>query len=169
MDARTGGKEPVCMVMLRRHRRFAVPIERGFAYITDPANWPAYWPDLVSVEARSGWGAAGDRARVVLRLLGRRTDLELTLRRFEPPRLVEYDSSQRALPDARHRRLFEPSDGGFDYGIVVEYEPRRGIRGALDRTLVRRAVDRAIRRTLDNLDHELASLGPTGGMPGPSG
>jgi Polyketide cyclase / dehydrase and lipid transport len=152
-----------------QHRRFEVPIEHGFAYITDPANWPAYWPDLVRVEADSGWRAPGDRALVVLRFLGRPTDLELTLRRFEPPRVVEYDSRQRGLPDARHRRLFEPSDGGFDYGIVVEYRPRHGLRGTLDRTLVRRGVDRAVRRTLDNLEREFASHDATGGVPGPAG
>jgi uncharacterized protein YndB with AHSA1/START domain len=157
------------MVRLERHVRFDVPIEQGFAYITDPANWPAYWPDLVRVEADSGWRSPGDRALVVLRLLGRQTDLELTLRRFEPPRLVEYDSRQRGLPDARHQRAFEPSGSGFDYGIVVEYEPRRGMAGLLDRTVVRRGVDRAIERTLDNLERELATLGPGGGGPAHAG
>ena len=145
------------MVRIEQHRTFGVSPERGFAYITDTANWPAYWPDLIDVEA-GRWEQPGDRARVVLRLLGRRTDLDLTLRRFEPPRLVAYDSSQRGLPDVRHERLFEAAGEGLDYGIVVEYEPRGGVAGVLDRTLVRRAAERAVRRTLDNLERELASL-----------
>jgi hypothetical protein len=27
--------------------RFDVPLERGFAFITDTANWPKYWPGYV--------------------------------------------------------------------------------------------------------------------------
>jgi hypothetical protein len=30
--------------------RFAVPLREGFDYITDPANWPKYWPGLVAIE-----------------------------------------------------------------------------------------------------------------------
>ncbi len=30
--------------------RFDVPIDRGFAFITDTANWPRYWPGYVRLE-----------------------------------------------------------------------------------------------------------------------
>ena len=145
------------MIRVEEHRRFAVPVERGFDYVTDTANWPAYWPDFEGVEAEE-WPAVGARAVVRLRLLGRTTELELTMRRFERPRLVEYESRQRGLPDARHQRRFEPDGDAFDYTILVEYEPRGGLAGRLlDRTVLRRAVERAARRTLDNLERELSA------------
>jgi Polyketide cyclase / dehydrase and lipid transport len=131
--------------------RFGVTVEEGFAFITDMANWPRYWPGLVRVEPDSRWSEPGDEAGVVTRLLGREVELRMRLRTFEPNRLVEYESRQRGLPDARHERHFAAADGGFRYRLVVEYAPRRGLRGLYDRLLVRRALERVLRQTLTNL------------------
>ena len=138
--------------------RFAVPLRSGFDYIVEPRNWPQYWPGTVRVEAGSQWRAPGDRARVVMRLLGRSVELEMTLRAFDPYRLVEYVSVQRGLPDARHERGFSAVGEGFEYRLAVEFEPRAGLRGAFDRQLVRRAVMRTMRRTIANLDVRLRSV-----------
>jgi uncharacterized protein YndB with AHSA1/START domain len=140
------------MIRVEAERRFPVPVEQGFAYITDLRNWPEYWPGLVRVEPESRWQEPGDRVRLVLRLLGRAVELNMVLVRLEPNRLVTYESTQRGLPDVRHERHFEPDGEGFRYRIVVEYEPRPGLRGLLDRTLVARAVRRAAGATLDKLE-----------------
>jgi hypothetical protein len=145
---------------LEMTHRFAVPLRAGFDYIVEPGNWPQYWPGLVRVEAGSRWRAPGDRARVVMRLLGRSVELEMTLRTFDPYRLVEYVSVQRGLPDARHERGFSDVGEGFEYRLAVEFEPRAGLRGAFDRQLVRRAVARTMRRTIANLDVRLRSVAP---------
>jgi hypothetical protein len=134
---------------------FDVPLAAGFGYITDPANWMSYWPGIVRVEPGSRWAAAGDEARIVVELLGRQVELRMVLRRFEPSRLVAYDSAQDGLPDARHERHFEQAGGGFRYRLVVEYEPRPGLRGVYDRLLVRRGVERALRSTIANLERAL--------------
>ena len=52
-------------------RRYGVPVEQGFAFITDIANWPRFWPGYVRLEPGSSWGAIGDTARLVTRILGR--------------------------------------------------------------------------------------------------
>ena len=144
------------MPHIEARRRFPVSVEHGFDYITDLRNWPNYWPGLVRVDPSSAWGEPGDRARLTIRLLGREVDLELTLQRFERYRLVEYTSVQPGLPDARHSRFFTDTTDGFDYGIAVDYEPRPGLRGVLDRTVLRRGISRAVARTLRNLERELA-------------
>ena len=59
----------------RARTSFPDPLEHGFSVITDPANWPSYWPGLVRVEPDTRWSAPGDRAHLVIRLLGR--DVEL--------------------------------------------------------------------------------------------
>jgi hypothetical protein len=142
-------------VRIELAHRFGVSVREGFDYITDPANWPAYWPRFVRLDPRSRWSAPGDRARLTLRMLARAIELEMTLERLEPYRLVEYTSRQRGLPEARHRRHFEEARGGLAYRIVVEYEPRPGWRGLLDRTLVRRAITRTARETMENLERRL--------------
>jgi uncharacterized protein YndB with AHSA1/START domain len=138
-------------VRIEVESRFGVSPHEGFGYITDPANWPEYWPDLVRIEPGSRWREPGDRTRLVLRLLGRPVELEMTLRRLVPDRVVVYTSAQRGLPDAHHERHFADDGGGLGYRIVVTYEARAGWRGFLDRTLVRLAIERAARRTIANL------------------
>jgi hypothetical protein len=133
-------------------RRLPVSVHDGFDYITDPGNWPEYWPGLVRINAARRWREPGDRACLVLRMLRREVELEMTLVGIEPYRLVEYTSEQRGLPAARHWRHFEQTDDELAYRIVVEYQPRPGWRSLFDRLLVRRAIERTVRETLDNLE-----------------
>jgi Polyketide cyclase / dehydrase and lipid transport len=147
-------------VRLELTHRFAVPLRDGFDYITDLRRWPEYWPDLVRVEPGSRWSAPGDRARVVMRLLGRSVELQMTLRTLDPYRLVTYATVQHGLPDARHERRFTAAGDGFDFTLTVELEPRPGLRGVLDRVLVRRAVERTLRRTVANLEDRFAQRRP---------
>ena len=145
------------VIRIEHEHRFAVPVEAGFAFITDVANWPLYWPNFVRLEPGSRWSTAGDEALIVVRLLGRKVELRLTLGRFEQNRLVEYESTQSGAPDAHHERHFAPADGGFLYRIVVEYRPRAGLRGLYDALLLRRGVERALRQTVANLEARLSS------------
>jgi hypothetical protein len=145
------------MVRIEDSHRYAVPVERGFAFITDPANWSTFWPGFVRLEPGSSWGGSGVRARLVTRLLGRDRELSMTVLEFERDRLVTYRSTQPGLPDARHERHFERDGDGFIYRLVVEYEPRGGIAGLFDRTLLRRGIERAFRETFAALERELGA------------
>jgi hypothetical protein len=124
-------------------------------------NWPTFWPGYVRLEEGSRWGAAGDTARLVTRLLGRERELTMTVTTFEPNRLVTHTSTQPGLPDARHERHFEAEDGGFRYRLVVEYEPRSGLAGVVDRTLLPRGIRRAFRQTFAALEEALSPRGGT--------
>ena len=145
------------MIRIEYEHRFAIPVEAGFAFITDIGNWHSYWPGFVRIDPGSRWGAPGDEARIVVRLLGRNVELHMRLRRFEENRLVVYESTQSGAPDARHERHFVPADDGFLYRIVVEYEPRGGLVGLYDRLVLRRGVERALRQTVANLEAALPS------------
>lgn len=143
------------MIRVEREHRFDVSLREGFDYITNPANWPAYWPGFVRIEPGWRWKEPGDETRLVVRLLGREVELRMTLTRLDRYRLVEYTTVQRGLPDARHERHFGGGGGGFQYRLVVEFNPRAGLRGVYDRTLVRRGVERALRSTVESLQQEL--------------
>lgn len=141
--------------------RYDVPVERGFAFVTDTANWPTFWPGFVRLEEGSRWEAVSDTARLVTRLLGRDRELAMTITRFEQNRLVMYTSRQPGLPDARHERHFERDTDGFVYRLVVEYEPRGGLSGLFDRFLLARGIRRAFEQTFAALDRELRAARPS--------
>ena len=151
----TGGDARGARNRVEAAHRYDVPVERGFAYITDTANWPRFWPGYVRLEEGSRWGAPGDTARLITRLLGRDRELTMTITEFEPNRLVTYTSTQPGLPDAAHERHFEQDGDGFVYRLVVEYEPRGGIAGVFDRFLLERGIRRAFESTFAALDREL--------------
>ena len=140
-------------------RELPVSVEEGFAYITDVANWPSYWPGLIEVRdaERTAWASPGDRARVLMRLAGRPAELAMTLDQVRPNELVVYHTEARGvLPAARHERHFRDRNGRLEYELVVEYEPRGGLRGIADRLLVPRASRRAMVDTVENLERIFA-------------
>jgi hypothetical protein len=139
-------------IRIEVEHRLPASLRDGFDYITDPANWPHYWPRVVRMAEAPRWREPGDRAGVVLRMLGREVELRMTLARIGPYRLVEYTSEQRGLPVARHRRHFEERHGELAYRIAVEYQPRPGWRSLIDRYVVRRAIERTMRETVANLE-----------------
>ncbi|MCP9486301.1 MAG: SRPBCC family protein [Gaiellaceae bacterium MAG52_C11] len=136
-----------------------LPVDRevGFDYITDPKNWPHFWPDLVDIPGlgRLSWQEPGDTMRLRMRLAGRAIDLDMTLEELRRPALVRYRTAQQGMPDTAHERYFEPAATGFEYRLVVSFMPRSGLAGLFDRTLLRYATARALRRTLDNLVRQL--------------
>jgi hypothetical protein len=145
------------MVRIEAAHRFDVPVERGFAFITDIRNWSRFWPGYVRLEEGSSWGAPGDTARLATRLLGRTRLLTMRITVFEPIRVVTYTSTQAGLPDASHERHFEPDGAGFVYRLVEAYDPRGGIPGLFDRFLLARGIRRAFQRTFMALEEELGT------------
>jgi hypothetical protein len=149
------------MVRVELAHRYDVPVERGFAFITNPMNWPTFWPGFVRLEPGSLWRAPGDTARLVTRLLGRDRELAMTVETFEQNRLVTYTSTQPGLPDAHHERHFEPDGEGFVYRLVVEYEPRSGLGGVFDRVLLARGIRRAFTSTFADLERAFSAVPPS--------
>ncbi len=86
------------MTRIASSHPFVVPVEQGFAFITNTENWPSFWPGYVRLEPGSTWGATGDTAHLVTRILGRKRALAMTVTAFEPNRLVTYTSTQPGLP-----------------------------------------------------------------------
>ena len=148
------------MLRIEVTHTFDVSVAEAFAYITDMKNWPEYWPDFIRFDnpAAARWSNPGDKATVVIKLLNRERALNMELKAFQKDSWVTYISRQRGLPDVRHERHFEAARNGCVYRLIVEYEPRTGFAGLFDRTLVRRSVEQAMRRTMQNLDRLLRSM-----------
>jgi hypothetical protein len=147
------------MIRVEVSHVFASGQAEAFAYITDLRHWPHYWPDFVRIEdaEHAQWGRVGDRVTIVLKLLNRERAVEMTLQEFRRDERVAYASRQAGLPDVRHERHFKPVPGGFEYRLVVTYEPRGGLAGIFDRLLLKRAIARAMHQTIRNLQQVLGA------------
>ncbi len=144
----------VPVVRIELSHSFQVSVAEAFAYITDMKNWPEYWPDFIRIETpqAQGWSRPGDKVTVEVRLLQRARALNMELEEFQKDARVRYVSRQRGLPDVRHERQFDATLEGCAYRMVVEYEPRPGLTGLFDRLFVKRSIERAMRRAVQNLE-----------------
>ena len=142
------------MILVDQRHIFPVSVGDAFAYITDTRNWKAFFPNFVRLHdpAHAKWGRPGDRVTVVIRLLGRDVQVNMTLEQYEVDSRVTYVSRQQGLPDARHERHFRAVPEGFEFHPVVVFEPRSGLAGLFDRLVVKRAVAGALRKTIENLE-----------------
>ncbi len=142
------------MVRIEVSHTFPVSVAEAFAYITDMKNWPEYWPDFIRVEnpSQARWSSPSDKATIVIKLLNRERALNMELKEFLKDTRVTYISHQQGLPDVRHERHFKAVPTGCTYRLVVEYEPRTGVTGLFDLLLVKRSVERAMHKTVQNLE-----------------
>ncbi len=142
------------MVRIEVSHTFPVSVAEAFAYITDMKNWPEYWPDFIRVEnsSQARWSSPSDKATIVIKLLNRERALNMELKEFLKDTRVTYISHQQGLPDVRHERHFKAVPTGCTYRLVVEYEPRTGVTGLFDLLLVKRSVELAMHKTVQNLE-----------------
>ena len=142
------------MIHIEVSHVFPVSVNEAFTYITDIKNWPEYWPNFVRIEnrAEATWSNPGDKVTVVLKFLNRERAMKMELLEFQKDMRVIYVSRQDGLPDARQERHFKTNPAGYEYRVVVEYEPRQGLIGLFDRLLVKGSVERAMRKLVENLD-----------------
>jgi Polyketide cyclase / dehydrase and lipid transport len=93
------------MARIETSNTFPVEREVGFQYITEPTNWPKFWPDLVDIPDldRARWRDPGDSVRLRMRLAGRIADLRMTLDELSPPALVRYHTVQQGMPTVSSR------------------------------------------------------------------
>ena len=98
----------------------------------------------------------------MLKLLNRERVMSMMVDEFQKDAFVAYHSRQQGLPDARHQRYFESVPEGMVLRMVIEYEPRKGFAGLFDRFYMKRGVEGAIRKTIENLERHLRTQGGSG-------
>jgi Polyketide cyclase / dehydrase and lipid transport. len=142
------------MVHIEVSHTFPVSVSEAFAYITDIKNWPEYWPNFVRIEnsSEAQWSNPGDKVAVVLKFLNRERTMSMELLEFQKDLRVIYVSRQDGLPDAHQERHFKSVPAGFEYRVIVEYQPRQGLVSLLDRLLVKGSVEKAMQKLMRNLD-----------------
>ena len=139
-------------------REYPVGRDEAFAFLTQPACFPRYWPRMRGVRHVKGdWTKPGDQLEVDIHVSGALRTLHMTLDQYVPPHRLVYRSTQKGLPDARHERHFSGDANHCRYRLFIQFQPRPGLVGLYDRYIARLAVKRTLRVTLRNLDRIFAA------------
>jgi hypothetical protein len=133
-----------------------LPVEpdRAFGFVSDPGNWPEFFPGIRSTDASPGWGRPGGRGRMVTSFLGRAVASDLEVTEWDPPRAFRYVARHHGRPDLDNHRVFEPAGPGTRLVGTTRIPVRPGPRGLVDRVslrVLRRMYGRAMDRLPDVL------------------
>ncbi len=135
-------------------RSFAGDLRVAFDYIQDFTRWREWFAGLTEVvdSELGGWMFPGDSVRFRYRLLGRTVEGEAILETRTDYRFVQYTAYVPGLPPVTHRWKYKPLEGGFSITLTSQTEPPSSFFGrTIDNTLVPRALERDVVRTLNNL------------------
>ena len=151
------------MARVEMARTFSVALQEAWDYLNNPSHWCEWFTNLVSIEdAEPHWSQPGDTVRFVYRLLGREVHGECTIDRREPPTLISYTARLPGFPSVHHEWQHTDLDGAISTVVVLESEEPESLFGkVVDRMLLPRALERDLRRTLENLEDIFAI-----GLPG---
>jgi uncharacterized protein YndB with AHSA1/START domain len=115
------------MIQISGSARYDTPAGTIFAILTDPSRYPAWQPDVESATLADGGPARqGARIRQVRTVMGRRTDIGLTLTHLVPAELVTLATAADAQPAVRQTYRLRPDGEGcrLDYRLTLEGVPK---------------------------------------------
>jgi hypothetical protein len=143
-------------------REFPIPLKQGYDYLMDPNLFSAWRVGMIEIldPQQPAWNTPGDRFRFAYRLLGRRVEGECVLEELKEAALVRFTATLPGLPTVHEAWHYRPiDDDSFELKSVQETEEATNFFGkVVDRTLLPRAIERDLRRTLDNLE-DIFSMG----------
>jgi hypothetical protein len=136
------------MIQISGSARYDTPAGTIFAILTDPSRYPAWQPDVESATMAAGGPARqGARIRQVRTVMGRRTDIDLTITHLVPVELVTLATTAGAQPAVRQSWRLRPDCGGcrLDYRLTLDGVPK------MAEPLARAQLTRQIPQMLDRL------------------
>lgn len=99
------------------------PVEKVFAYVTNPRNNPKWQPDILESRISPDEPThVGTRVTDVRSLLGRKLELTTEVTEFEPNKMMRVRSTSGPIPLSGYI-TFEPVDGGTKVNFLAEAEP----------------------------------------------
>ena len=138
------------MIEISRAARYDAPADAIFAIITDLSRYPAWQPG-VECASLAGEGAfrQGARIRQVRTVMGRQTDVGLTITRLVPDELLTLVTAPGATPAVREIYWLRPDGDGCrlefwlaldGIPVMAEHLARAQLTGQMQQMLERLAI-----------------------------
>lgn len=144
---------------VRMQTHVNTPIEKAFDYATDFKRTPEWHVGIIEVKADEPLTRVGAKFIGRSKFLGRVLEGTGEITAYERPRLVSFVSSSGEGGYENWITRFTEADGGTDIEVTIDYEPPRGILGAIaDRLFIEREMQRSMDQSRDNfialVEHE---------------
>jgi uncharacterized membrane protein len=138
---------------VRQQIHIDAPPEAVFGLVIDASRIPEWNSSVVEVRDVTGkLDTVGASYTAILKLGGRQLETRWELTRVESQRLAEFVASSPTGGRATSTTTLEPSRGGADLTIEVDYElPGGFVGGMADKLFVERAIDRDIKHSFENV------------------
>jgi hypothetical protein len=131
-------------------------LNEGLEYLSEISHWPNWYSGLTAItgEPHSGrWNAPGDTVSFYYKVLGRLLEGTVVLTEIRRKELVRSVANVFGLPEVHQEyRFAEASEDSFVLTAILETEEQTRFRGQdVDRLLLPHALERDLKRTMENL------------------
>ncbi len=136
-------------------RTMPVELKKGWDYVNDFRRWPDYYAgfDHIVDPDNGAWDDVGDTVAFAYRLLGRIIEGVAVLEERDEGVMVKLVAKVPPLPDVTQEWHYTELADQFILRVVLETEGATSFMGRLiDGTLLPRALEKDLKRTLDNLE-----------------
>lgn len=126
--------------------------DQAFALAVDAARIPEWNSSVVDAKEITGLlDQVGSSYVSVLKLGGQTLESRWEVTRVDRPRVIEFTGTAPGGGRATAKDRFEPSGGGTDITIEVEYELPGGFVGSMaNKLFVERAIERDVKHSVEN-------------------
>lgn len=136
------------MIEISSSTRYDQSASTVFAILTDPPSYPAWQQDVESASLTGGGSAQqGARIRQVRKVLGRQTEIALTISELIPGQQLTLATDPGIKPAIHQSWRLQPDDGGcrLDFQLNLDGVPK------MAEHLARAQLSRTVPQMLDRL------------------
>lgn len=137
------------MVKIERNILINAPVEKVFAYHSDPENNPEYWPSFIEVKDVERLPNGGAKYNWLYKMAGVKLNGSTTTTEFEENKRIKIKSEGGV--DSTFTYTYETEGDGTRLNLVVEYEVPVPVLGKLAESFIMKANEREADTVMANL------------------
>ncbi len=143
------------MVKIERTITIAAPVERVSAYLTEPANWPEFWPSMVECRGtqRSADGTHYAKSQWTYKMAGLRIEGVSDTTEYIPNRRIV--SQGRGGIENTTTWEFQPAGAGTRVDLTIEYAMPGPLLGKFAESIIRKVNEHEADTLMANLKARL--------------
>lgn len=137
------------MVRIERNILINAPVEKVFAYHSDPRNSPEYWPSFIEVKDIETLPNGGKKYNWIYKMAGIRLNGSTTTTEFEENKLLAVKSEGGV--ESKFSYTYQTEGDGTRFSLVVEYTVPVPVLGKLAESFILKMNEREADTVMANI------------------